>query len=232
MICFHCRDLGMPEGCPECGKVLQTAHAVAAEVTPAQQKSLGIPEYYQDKIWDKTILEKSYVNASSDMLFQKYTTQLTRIYDMFAAGRIPQKSFIVIAPRNSGKLVWAYSCIKQALAHGYTATPIIDNTQLKRLNIISSDRISSKFLKQVPYSIEDFLYSDVVFLTIDPDNFQTSYRTIDSIINKRARCGKPTFILSRYSLSQMSLLDYTDSFSDVVYKPLEDANKSLVVIGR
>ena len=128
-------------------------------------------------------------------------------------------------------MTWAYSCMQEALKHGHSVMPIIDNTQFKRLNIISSDRISSKFLKNMKYTIDDYLAADVVFMTVDPDNFQSSYRTIDSLLSKRARLGLPTFVLSRYTIAQMSLLDYEGTFKSVVSKQQQDRNKYVVVIG-
>ena len=231
MICLTCRGLGLPEGCPSCGKTSTFNESPEVPVTEEDLDLMCIPKYYQDQIWSKQTFLDTHKDAASPVLLEKYATTLDRIFSIFKSGSIPNKSFFVIAQRGMAKMTWAYSCMQEALKHGHSVMPIIDNTQFKRLNIISSDRISSKFLKNMKYTIDDYLAADVVFMTVDPDNFQSSYRTIDSLLSKRARLGLPTFVLSRYTIAQMSLLDYEGTFKSVVSKQQQDRNKYVVVIG-
>lgn len=230
-ICLTCRGNGLLNGCPSCGKTV-SFDAPATTVEPAVLKSFAIPEYYQNLCWSKQILLDTHQDMRSKGSLERYAEQLTRIYEMFSRGEIPNKSFFVIAPKNMGKQTWAYCCLQEAIKHSHSVVPIIDNTQYKRLNIISSDRISSKFLKNQDYTIEDYNSADVMFMTVDPDNFQSSYRTIESVLSKRSRAGKATFILSRYTLEQMSLPDYTNTFSkNVLATQLQDRNKYVLIIG-
>lgn len=231
MTCLTCRDLGLPEGCPSCGKTSVFNEPETIPVTEKKMDFVCIPEYYRDQKWSKETLLDTHKDAVSQVLLEKYAETLDRIYNIFRSGAIPNKSFFVIAQRGMAKMTWAYSCMYEALRHKHTVMPIIDNTQFKRLNIISSDRISSKFLKDIDYTIEQYLSADVVFLTVDPDNFQSSYRTIDSLLSKRARLGLPTFVLSRFSVAQMSLLDYDNSFASIVSRQQQDRNKYVVIIG-
>lgn len=230
-ICLTCRGNGLLNGCPSCGKTV-SFDAPVTTVEPAVLKSFAIPEYYQNLCWSKQILLDTHQDMRSKGSLERYAEQLTRIYEMFSRGEIPNKSFFVIAPKNMGKQTWAYCCLQEAIKHSHSVVPIIDNTQYKRLNIISSDRISSKFLKNQDYTIEDYNSADVMFMTVDPDNFQSSYRTIESVLSKRSRAGKATFILSRYTLEQMSLPDYTNTFSkNVLATQLQDRNKYVLIIG-
>lgn len=230
-VCLTCRGKGMLGGCPACG-MEASVNAPSKSIEPEVLDACAIPTYYQGLIWSKQILLDTHQDARSKGLLERYAEQLQRIYEIFSRGGIPDKSFFVIAPKNMGKQTWAYCCMQEALKHSHTVVPIIDNTQYKRLNIISSDRISSKFLKDLQYTIEDYNTADVMFMTIDPDNFQSSYRTIESVLSKRSRAGKATFVISRYTLEQMSLPDYTNTFSrNIQASQLQDRNKYVVIIG-
>lgn len=230
-LCLTCRGKGLLGGCPACGKELPTEAPVKL-LEPQILEACAIPSHYQGLTWSKQAFLDSHQDAKAKNLVERYAEQLTRIYTIFCKGEIPNKSFFVIAPKNMGKQTWAYCCLQEAMRHSHSVVPIIDNTQYKRLNIISSDRINSKYLKNQDYTIDDYNTADVMFLTIDPDNFQSSYRTVESILSKRSRAGKPTFILSRYTLEQMSLPDYTGTFSrNIVATQLQDRNKYTLIIG-
>lgn len=232
MKCLQCRDKGMVGGCTVCGKILEGLEFEVPAVTEQVKSNTDIPDFYKGNTWSKKVFLDSHKDSLAVSTLERYAELLTRIHNIFSSGKIPGKSFMIYASNGMGKLTWAYSCMQEALKHGYTVMPIIDNTQYKRLNIISSDRMTSKYLKQIPYSIDEYNNADVVFITIDPDNFQGSYRTIESLLSKRTRLGKPTFILSRFSTAQMSLLDYGDSFSKTLaVQPGRDRNKYLEVIG-
>ena len=231
MICLTCRGMGLPEGCPTCGKTSTFQTRTEIPVTETAEELVCVPAYYKGQVWSKQTFLDTHKDVKSQAALEKYATTLDRIYDIFKRGEVPDKSFFVIAQRGMAKMTWAYSCMQEALKHGHSVMPIIDNTQFKRLSIISSDRISSKFLKDMKYTIDQYLAADVVFLAVDPDNFQTSYRTIDSLLSKRARLGLPTFVLSRYTVAQMSLLDYDNTFKEVVSRQQQDRNKYVVVIG-
>lgn len=231
MQCLTCRDKGMLGGCPSCGKTAQFS-TEPREVSDEVLDAVAIPEFYKGNKWSGQTLIDTHGDVTARAKLEQYAKMLTRIHDIFSSGSIPNKSFMVVSSPGSGKLTWAYSCMQEALKHGHSVVPIIDNTQFKRLSIISSDRMTSKFLKTQQYGIEDYLTADVMFMTIDPDNFQTAYRTVSSVLNKRTRAGKPTFIISRYSLEQISLMDYTQQFTkDIQAKQQQDRNKYLVLIG-
>lgn len=230
MVCLTCRGLGMVGGCPSCGKAVST-EAPTIDLAEADVTAAAIPEYYLKTPWSKQTLLNSHADSKAKAALEKYAETLDRMYRIFSSGKIPGKSCLIIASHGMGKMVWAYSCMQEAMKHGYSIAPILDNTQYRRLSILSSERMYSKVLKQ-PYTIEDYNTADVLFLTIDPDNFQGSYRTVDSLLSKRARYGKPTFILSRYSVKQMSLIDFSDSFSSTLNSGAEqDKNKYILVIG-
>lgn len=214
--CLYCRGQGMPGGCPKCGKESGTRQVVT-EVTPEIIQSAAIPEQYKDVYWDEKRIRADYENMLQNPAFVSYVSKLSRVYDIFAKGGIPKQSLIVMAPRRFGKVTWAYSCMKQALAHGYSVAPMLDNTQYLRLNVLCSERPNSRYIRKLGYQIEDVDFADVVFITVDKCNWAGSFRTFDALIDKRMRMGKPTFVISRFSLMEMSRADvFSDSVAGVV----------------
>lgn len=229
-MCLTCRDQGLVGGCPSCGKEL-VVRKVQVELTPDMINKAAIPDYYVGNRWSKQTLIDSHKDILAVSVLEKYAETLDRMHRIFASGKIPDKSCIIISQHGMGKLVWAYSCMQEALKFNHSVVPILDNTQYKRLNLLSSDRMYSKALKQ-DYTIEDYNEADVMFMTIDPDNFQGSYRTVESILSKRSRAGKPTFVLSRYTIEQMSIIDFSHTFSSTITaNAMQDRNKYVLVIG-
>lgn len=209
-ICRHCMDKGLPKGCPECGKTLTSVKSVL-DVSPTQLEKISIPTEYVNAVWDTDKLKNTHPLALSDNMFINYCNELEKLVNIFTSGNIPKTSGIIIAKRGYGKKFLAYTCMKAALANGYTVCPMLDNTQLKRINQLSSENPTSWVLKYLP-SIDEVTYSDVLFITVDIDNYKTALRTIESIIDKRARQSKPTFIISRYTPEEMSMYEKRGSY--------------------
>lgn len=218
--CYRCKDKGEFGGCPDCGKTVGMGTKGSTIVTTEILEKHVIPLEYQDILWDKKILEGTHPFKLESLDFKTYCEQLTRIYEIFRKGELPQQSAIIVAERGMGKLTLAYTCMKQALSHGYTVCPILDNTQIKRINELSSDNPKSYALYKQP-RIEDLLYSDVVFMTVDKDRYSTALRTIESIIDKRARLGNATIVLTRFGLDAMSQFEKKDA-----YRSLQENTRS------
>lgn len=218
--CYRCKDKGEFGGCPVCGKTISLGAKGATVVTTELLEKNAIPTEYQDILWDKKLLEATHPLKMGNPDFTKYCEQLTKIYEIFQKGELPQQSAIIIAERGMGKMTLAYTCMKQALQHGYTVCPVLDNTQIKRINELSSDNPKSYALYRQP-RIEDLLYSDVVFITVDKDRYSTALRTIESIIDKRARLGSATIVITRYGLDTMSQFEKKDS-----YQTLQETTRS------
>lgn len=212
--CYRCKDRGEYGGCPECGKTISLGQKGATVVTTELLEKHVIPVEYQSILWDKKILEGTHPLKIENPDFKIYCEQLTRIYNVFQQGELPAQSAIIIAERGMGKLTLAYTCMKHALSHGYTVCPVLDNTQIKRINELSSDNPKSYALYKQP-RMEDLLYSDVLFMTVDKDRFSTALRTIESLIDKRARLGNSTIVLSRFGLDSMSQFEKRDSYQSL-----------------
>lgn len=208
--CLVCRDRGMPGGCPSCGRKNDSRPEQIA-VTEEILLDHSIPEQYKGIMWNETILRKDYQTLNESAGFNAYVSKLSRVYDIFEKGGIPKTSIVIMAPRRYGKMTWAYSCMQQALIHGYSVAPMLDNTQYSRLNILCSERPNSRYIRRLGYQIEDVDFADIVFMTVDKMNWAGAFRVFDSLIDKRTRLGKPTFIISRFSMIEMTR---ADSFDD------------------
>jgi len=228
MICYSCRDKGMINGCPKCGKKLALGNKGNVVVTEELLETNAIPKEYIDIQWDIDELKSSH-GFINDAKFNNYCDQLTKIYNVFNSGLLPQQSAIVIAGRGMGKMTFAYMCMKSALSNGYSVCPVLDNTQIKRINELSADKPKSWNMYKLP-SIEEIINSDVLFITIDIDNYSSALRTIESVMLKRARVGRSTIILSRYSLDSMSMFDKKNSYMTLVDNTRSYNNKKYPVI--
>jgi hypothetical protein len=232
VICRTCEDRGLKNGCPTCGKVLGLQRKTVT-VTAEVLDSKNIPNEYLGVVWEAQKLKNNHQELIENNRFKYYVDQLTKMTEMFNSGKIPNQSAIIIAPRAMSKVTFAYSCMQLAMEHGYTVCPLLDNTQVKRINNLSADNPSNWITRGLP-SIEEIITSDVLFLTVDMDNYATALRTIESVIEKRARCNKSTFIITRFPIERMcqfekknsysSLFDRTRSFNNKKYPVIIDCN--------
>lgn len=227
--CYRCGGKGEYGGCPVCGTNLSLGGKGAVAVTSEVLDAHIIPKEYADVQWDKTILESTHPYKMNNADFINYINQTEKIFKIFQKGELPQQSAILIADRGMGKMTLAYVCMRYALQHGYSVCPILDNMQIKRISCLSSDNPKSYALYRQP-SIEDILYKDVLFITIDKDNYATALRTVESIIDKRARVGNATFVLSRFGLDAMSQFEKKDSYLTLQESTRRFNNKKYPVI--
>lgn len=215
MICRTCRDKGLISGCPTCGKHMHTSGKGTVTLTPEILEENLIPEEYLDCDWNIDILNSNHPMLVNNMDYKNYCKSITKLVESFSAGLIPKSSGIIISDRSFGKKTLAYICMKIALSKGYTVCPMLDNTQIKRINELSSDNPNSYALKRLP-SIDKIITSDVLFITVDYDRYSTALRTIESIMDKRARIGKSTFVISRYTLDEMSMFEKRDKYLTLI----------------
>lgn len=207
-VCLVCRGNGQPGGCPKCGKVFTMGSAGTTALSPEVLEKHQIPPEYMGITWDANELLHTHMNLKDDARFQMYTKQLTKLMELFKSGIKVNQSAIIIAGAQMGKMAFAYTCLKYALEAGFSVAPILDNTQIRRLNVLSADKPYSSYIKDLGISIEDLVNTDVVFMVADKDNPQSALPTYESLLDKRARRGRATFLLSRFSLQKMSPYGY------------------------
>lgn len=221
--CFTCGgkydERFVDKPCPECNRQYKKSSAVVMEVKPSTEflntlKDLAIPDFYQNKVWNKERLKKDNQDIIGDKSFERYVQQLDRIHSIFVDGRLPNKSAIIIAPPRMSKVTWAYSCMQQAVKHNYSVAWLLDTVELKRLLVLAGENPRYKLYDRVDY--DSYLMSDVCFITVTKTEYRAdSYSTILEIIDRRARKGLSTFIISRFDLKQLSRRDYDKHFTAI-----------------
>lgn len=219
--CYICGGKGTAEGCPDCGKKFTDVTKIFTTVaTDKMIKYADIPKAYVNMSWSTQQLIDTHPGIIYEDKFKRYYTQLEKILSIFAEGKIPNQSAIIIADRAMGKRIFAYNCLKLAAKHGYSICPILDNTEVKYISLKSASDPNSKYLFN-HISLERIIFSDVLFLSVDYDNYSSALRTIESIMDKRARFDKPTFIISRYNLANLAYHDNNNGYISL----FEDSRK-------
>lgn len=216
MECFKCRDRGAPGGCEECGRTLGKEGSQEVEVTEEHLKENHIPEFYLTSSWDPDLLKREHPHLEGDRNFLNYVGQLDRIFKIHQSGQLSHTSAIIMAKHRMAKQTLAFHCMKQALGHGYTVAPLIDNTEYRRCNNLSAEMPYSKYLKQLPYSIEQLIHSDVCFMKIDEANSATAFRDIISLVDKRSRNNRATFVLVSQQIRDITAADWEGRFGSLV----------------
>jgi hypothetical protein len=196
--------------------MLTFGQAGNVDITKENLEKFAIPKAYLQMEWNSDVLIAGHPQYKDSKTFIRYVKALNKTITEFADGLIPTQSMIFIAPQTFGKQTFANCCLKEAMSHGYSVVPILDNTQIKRINLLSADKPNSDYLRLSSVTIEDLNQADVCFVTIDSDNYQNALKTAVSLMDKRARWDKPTFILSRYTLKQMSKFDYSNTYLGIV----------------
>ena len=233
--------------CPECGHApagsdsklsqMSSFSQVKAntETTLVEEGSAEIVQpAYKGIFWNRRILENDnteklpekfdIAGRYNDRLFVRFLDQLTKIDGIFKEGGIPNKSVYIIAPPGYSKTVFAYSCMQHALANGYSVAPLIDTIELQRLLVLASEKLDLKLYGRVSY--DDFMSSDVVFVTVTHTYYRyDAYSVLDELINRRARLGLATFVLSRYSLKTLYKWDKLGSLDSLKNSSSKDGRK-------
>ena len=233
--------------CPECGHApagsdsklsqMSSFSQVKAntETTLVEEGSAEIVQpAYKGIFWNRRILENDnteklpekfdIAGRYNDRLFVRFLDQLTKIDGIFKEGGIPNKSVYIIAPPGYSKTVFAYSCMQHALANGYSVAPLIDTIELKRLLVLASEKLDYKLYGR--FSYDDYMSSDVVFVTVTHTYYRSdAYSVLDELINRRARLGLATFVLSRYSLKTLYKWDKLGSLDSLKNSSSKDGRK-------
>lgn len=207
--CKLCWDRGMPGGCIACGMdSLEHGAEKVASLDPVLLQQYQIPERYLYTEWDEEQLLLSHENMKDNSIFINYCKTLTNYVGRLRSGDMPKSSLIICSDRGFGKRTFVYSCMKECIKYGRKIVPIIDTTEYRRLIILSTEKIYSKSLNKLSCTLEEVNTCDILFLTVDLANYKNCLKTVESVCERRSRMGKPTIITSRYSIKEMSLLDY------------------------
>lgn len=207
--CGRCGGMNTTsQKCPECGRSpFKVERSTIADI-PFD----AIPKYYRNKKWDKSVFWKFHDRDKNDKSISTFVNQSDKVHKIFEGGELPQKSAIFTAPAGFGKMTWCYSCMQLALKFGYSVAPILDTADLKRFLILSSEKVFN--VQDLSY--DDYLNSDIIFVTVTKtEQRKNSASILVELLDKRARLGKPTIIVSRYSIYELSYWDKSNDFLQI-----------------
>lgn len=207
-ICFECGGYGKEgDGCPKCGKKSRNSLDVVQMKNPKAfikkcQWNL-IPEEYIGVEWDKHCLLVYHEKYEHDVNFKRFLEQCEKFQSIFKNGKLVNKSVLFYAPPSFGKDFLAFSCMQLASNAGLKVAPFLDTADVKRLLILSAERPDYKVLGRIDY--DEYITSDVVFVSVTKTRYVAeAYETLLELLSKRSRLGLPTYILSEYSLEDLS----------------------------
>lgn len=233
--CFVCGNNGfLDKDCPSCGKPARRKSFNLEDEKHASEfiekvSITDIPERYMGVIWDSEILKESKSEKENDFSFKSFVEQLEKINGVFAGGQVLAKSAIIIAPAGYSKMVFAYSCMQHAATAGFSVAPILDTVELKRFLTLAGDNPQYKLYNKLTY--EDYIMSDVLFVTVTKlPAHEWAYQSVEEILDRRTRKGLSTFVISRFSLAEISKKDYSNQFSAIALAMSADSMKYPAVI--
>lgn len=248
MYCFTCGGSGLVgKVCPECGHLEKgikrreeiQLKAKEIKVTENTGEFSTIPDVYEGVFWQRNRLEKDHLEklpekfgiegTGNDRMFEHWVNQLSKLDAIFSTGKIPNKSVYVVAPPGYGKTVFAYSCMQYALASGFSVAPMIDTVELKRLLLLAAENLDYKLYGK--FSYDDWVGSDVVWVTVTHTYYRyQAYTALEELINRRARLGLSTFVVSRYSIDTLYKWDKFGSLDSLKNSESRDGRKYPAVL--
>lgn len=226
VVCGRCGGVNISDSvCPECGLLpkISKIKEKAQDISQISDKidSLQIPKFYLGKNWSAELFWSSHESKRRDKLVCTFLEQMEKVHTMFKNGMIPQRSAIFIAPAGYSKLIFIYSCIQYALQYNYSVAPILDTLELKRLFILSAEKPNQKYLG---ITYEDYINADVLFFTVTKTEYRrAAYNVIVELLDKRARRGKCTIGISRYTVYELSNWDTSNDFRQIL-TPVSDVD--------
>jgi len=194
MGCSVCEGKGLGSACPGCGK---KAYIKATKKDPIQQatqrkiEEFKVPSWYEGRKFE---LEKAMTEEDTD--FQRTIKSfLNDFVGKTRQGVVPNKSYVILLPNDSGKRIALYEAIKNYEAHNLQ-TRLTDATTLASLN--SSIKWDDQF------ELRKLIEADVTFVYgSDFSNKRYTVRLLQSLVKARAVLGRPTIFFGRQSYTEL-----------------------------
>lgn len=123
-----------------------------------------------------------------DIAVDVYVDTLDSYVRAVRLGKRPEKSYFVVAPPGSGKKIFVYTAIKQALRGGLNPSGLLDTHDIYEL------MEAKKFGK-----IKELLMVDIAFLTMGGSPAKSDVIALRAMIDICERFGVPLVVVSRFS---------------------------------
>lgn len=206
--CIVCQGLGSVGGCPRCGTVLER---VTRTLTEAEQKTNLIPPNMKGVEWSSLTFWTDHESERKNHNTVKVVMQLEKIYgNYYSKGINIDRSVLLIAPGCFGKTHFVYACMRKAILSGLSCTPYYDTQEVKRIFGLSGEKPYSEYGMRY----ENLVKADVCFVTVcKSEQRRLASSVLSDLIDKRSRVGKPTFVMSRFAMSELTRYDNPNSLA-------------------
>lgn len=206
--CPICRNKGLLDGCPECGKELNIFNSPERKIDFSESK-VFIPEYYVNRIWNMEQALTTLPDDNSMNYYKNFYHKLNYLLNGIQQGKTLHNSAIVSAPANYSKSVWVYSCIQSLIVQNKKVVPLISTSEYQRLYNMDVYKPYNNY-KYQDFTIEEYNTADILFVEIpDDEAYMYAYETVLKIINIRARFDKPTVFITNVPISKLIAKDYS-----------------------
>ena len=202
--CVYCWDRGQtkenPNYCKHCGTYREkgpTNQEVEDMDKVKDFYNILIPRQYLDIIFSKSTLFASNPELYDLKAYRVYGDVLQTVYDRIREGNLPNKSAFIYAPSRNGKQTFVYSCMKELVKKDIPVFPYLDVIELKKFLEVKGES------KLFPFWKEEEVYTTPLLFIKVPYQFNKYNRFLLDLLDRRARYGNITYIISRYPVHRV-----------------------------
>jgi len=170
-----------------------------------ETSNIIIPIQYKGVIFNKNLIS-NYNNSSYGI----FVNTMEEVYSEIIARKIIKYSLFIYAEPNNGKSSWVYACMQECINGGMSTYNYKDTSEMGRLLTIPEE-------EQIISSV-DYLFCKVKVAGVTKHDLDT----ICLLLDKRAREGKPTIIVSRFSKANLLSIDPHSYLRDLIIEPSND----------
>lgn len=186
-------------------------HVTKIESNEAVEKGL-IPEYRWEDEWDKDILQKDIVEMGKLYgyklsNYKMWSDTLTNILMTISSSLKITESYLIGAPNDYGKAIFAYTCIKRLYALNRRVVPYITLGNLGVLRkeydryIAYRAEPKKEFSSENKYTWDDYVKAEIAFVSFtDVSRGWLEWNVLNSLISERSLNALPTIVFTRNSI--------------------------------
>lgn len=205
--CEICRDIGKVN---KNGKIVDCEckrnklPELVDEITFESQIDKYVPEQYKGTTYDMNLVLNSNLlppEYKKNPEVINFLNTMQKLYSKIMLGQKFNYSLFISAPQNMGKNNLVYACLETSLKIGKTVAPYLDS--LKIYGMIYN------YWEQNDGIVNQLETADICFIkhSTGYTDSKVSMQAIKVIVDRRARNGLPTFVVTRTGLNYLEKVD-------------------------
>lgn len=197
--------------CEECEKRKMSGETKEIMTDDMTLDKYKIPQEYRNKIFYVTNLDR-YSDRVDNLKLLEFKKTLSGIYRKIESSGLIKNSYFIHLDDLEVEYNFVFSCIQTALQKGLTAVPYLDTMELDLLyiNALYPER-HKDLADRVKFSLDSFFTADYCFIKLcellTKDTSTRSIHILKTILDRRARQGKPTVLLSSKPYNYIKAID-------------------------